>query len=296
MTYDLLVFTAINILLAWSVYIVLMSGCLSFANGGFMAFGAFSSGVATSKFGLPLLVSMLGVSVLAAALGALISLPALRTRGVYLILVTVGVSICMQSAIESTPLFGGVKGMGGLVGTELWHIVTLVVIVGLALWYVSTTPLQRILDAVREDELAAAAIGVNVPFVKVSCFAIGMGLAAAAGTLFAHYMIFIVPEQFNVLASVFIVLYVILGGINNFWGPAVGAAIMTVIPELIRDLAAWRPTIFGLLIVLLLLVRPEGIFAHRSITVRSSKSKEGLSGDGPVRLPAGGPQQGEGAV
>jgi branched-chain amino acid transport system permease protein len=270
---DYLVFSSINILLAWSVYIILLSGSLSFANGGFMAIGAYLSGVCTVKLGWPLWLAVATAAIVTALFGVGVGLPALRTRGVYLILVTVGIAFCVRVAVESTDYIGGVQGLGGLVGTELWHIAALVVGVGFCLWLLARTPLQRILDAVREDEAVARSLGVNTVYVKVMTFGIGAALAAAAGALYGHHMIFITPDHFSILVSVFIVLYVILGGVNNFWGPAVGAVLMTLVPEFIRVLASWRPTVFGLLIIGLLLVRPEGILSFRTPTARAADAR-----------------------
>lgn len=271
MIQDYLLFTGINILLAWSVYIILLAGSLSFANGGFMALGAYASGYLTTHYGLGLWLAIPISAALAAAFGVLVSLPALRTRGVYLILVTIGISLCMGVAIESTDALGGVRGMGGLVGTEPWHVGVLVVGVGLFLLFVSLTPLQRVLDAVREDEMVARALGINTTYVKVVTFGAGAALAAATGALYAHYLMFIRPEHFNVMMSLFMVLYVILGGVNNLWGAAVGATLMTLVPEFIRGMAEWRPTVFGVLIVLLLLVRPEGLLSFRTRTARAGR-------------------------
>ena len=131
----------------------------------------------------------------------------------------------------------------------------------------SRSPLQRILDAVREDELAAATLGINIVHVKLTCFGIGAGLAAVAGSFYAHYMLHVTPDGFGILVSVYIVLYVVLGGTNNLWGSAVGAAIMTLLPELVRGVAQWRPTVFGLTIIALLLLRPDGLLAFRIPTV-----------------------------
>jgi branched-chain amino acid transport system permease protein len=271
MIQDYLLFTGINILLAWSVYIILLSGSLSFANGGFMALGAYASGFLTTRYAWDLWLAIPVAALLAALFGALVALPALRTRGVYLILVTIGISLCMGVAIESSDALGGVKGMGGLVGTEPWHVGVLVVIVGLFLLMVSYTPLQRILDAVREDEHVARSLGINTTYVKVVTFGAGAALAATAGALYAHYLIFIRPEHFNVMMSLFMVLYVILGGVNNLWGAAVGATLMTLVPEFIRGMAEWRPTVFGILIILLLLVRPQGLLAFRTRTARAGR-------------------------
>jgi branched-chain amino acid transport system permease protein len=264
---DLLFFTGINILLAWSVYIILLSGSLSFANGAFMAVGAYCSGVLTVRFGLPLMLALVIAAAATGLFGALVAFPALRTRGVYLILVTIGISFCVQVGLENIAYIGGVGGMGGMTGTTLWQVYALIALVGAALWWLSRSHLQRILDAVREDERVAASLGVNTVYLKVAAFAAGAALAAVAGGLFAHYMVFIRPEHFNILVSIYIVLYVVFGGTNNMWGPVLGATALTVLPELIRGLQAWRPLVFGLVIVVLLLVRSEGLLSFRSLTI-----------------------------
>ena len=266
---DYIVLTGINIVLAWSVYVILLSGSLSFANGAFMALGAYGAGVLTVRFGWDLVPAALVAGLGTAVFGALVGFPALRTRGIYLILLTTGVAVAVQSALQSMQYVGGVGGMSGLVGTTPWHVAGLVVLVGAGLFLLGRSPLQRVLDAVREDEIVAAGLGIRVVYVKLLAFAAGAFLAALAGALYGHYLIFISPEQFSVVASVFVVLYATLGGTNNMWGPALGATIMTLLPELVRGLQAWRPMAFGVAILLLLLLRPEGLLAFRTRTARS---------------------------
>ena len=280
MTNDYLIFTGLNILLAWSAYVMLMSGSLSFANGAFMSLGAYGSGVLTVKFGWPFLGAMPVAAICTACAAVLLSLPALRTRGVYLMLVTIGISLCVRAILESTAYIGGVRGLSGLVGTQLWHVAVLLLLVGGTLWWVSRSPLQRILDAVREDEAVARCLGINTVFAKAATFGAGAAIAALAGSLHGHHMVFVRPENFDILLSVYIVLYVILGGANNLWGPAIGAMAMTLLPELLRFVADWRPTVFGVMVVLMLLIRPEGLLSFRTRTVRAGRrSREALESD-----------------
>jgi branched-chain amino acid transport system permease protein len=271
MIQDYVVFTGVNIVLAWSVYVILLAGSLSFANGGFMAIGAYLSGVLTVKFGVPLVLAATLSGLAAGIVGVAVGFPALRTRGIYLMLVTVGIAVTVKAAIESIDYVGGVQGFGGMVGTTPWHVVGLALAVGAALWLLSKSPLQRILDAVREDELVAASLGINVIYVKLACIAAGAFLAAVAGSFYAHYLIHVTPDQFGITLSVFIVLYAVLGGTNNLWGPALGAAVMTLLPEFVRGFESWRPTVFGLVILVLLLVRPDGLLAFRSVTTRTGR-------------------------
>ena len=272
MMQDYIVFVGVNMVLAWSVYVILLAGSLSFANGGFMSIGAYASGVLTVKFGMPLIPAALIAGLIAGAVGVLVGFPALRTRGIYLMLVTVGITVSLKAVIESIDYVGGIQGFGGMVGTRPWHVIALVILVGCGLWFLSKSPLQRILDAVREDELSAASLGINTVYVKLVCFGIGAFLAALAGSLYAHHLIHVTPDQFGIVVSVFIVLYAVLGGTNNMWGPPIGAVIMTLIPEVVRGLESWRPTAFGVIILVLLLIRPDGLLAFREVTTRANKS------------------------
>ena len=269
MMQDYIVFVGVNIVLAWSVYVILLAGSLSFANGGFMAIGAYASGVLTVKLGIPLIAAALIAGLIAGAVGVLVGFPALRTRGIYLMLVTVGITVSVKAIIESIDYVGGIQGFGGMVGTTPWHVIALVVLAGCALWLLSKSPLQRILDAVREDEVSAASLGINAVYVKLVCFGAGAFLAAIAGSFYAHHLIHVTPDQFGIVPSVFIVLYAVLGGTNNMWGPPIGAAIMTLIPEVVRGLESWRPTAFGMIILVLLLIRPDGLLAFRAVTKTS---------------------------
>jgi len=105
--------------------------------------------------------------------------------------------------------------------------------------------------------------------VRLAAFVAGAVLASVAGSLYAHYVVFISPDAFDIQWSIFVVLYVVLGGVNNMWGAPLGAAVMTVLSEEFATFAAWRPTIFGVTIVVLLLVRPEGLLRFRRPSLRA---------------------------
>ncbi len=265
---DQLFFTGINIILAWSVYVVLLTGNLSFAQGAFMAIGCYASGLLTVKLGVPLVPAALGAALLSALLAIVIGWPALRVRGIYLIMVTIGVTFCVRVGLENFKFVGGVQGFGGMIGADLNTVIIAVVLIGALLWCLSISPLQRVLDAVREDDRVAESLGINAAWVKVAAFAVGAAIAAVGGALYGHFMSFVRPDNFDILVSIYVVLYVILGGVNNMFGPVLGAAVMTLLPEYFRVLAEWRPTIFGLVIVVMLLFRPDGLLSFRVITAR----------------------------
>jgi len=265
---DQLFFTGINLILAWSVYVVLLTGNLSFAQGAFMAIGCYASGLLTVKLGVPLIPAAIGGAVLSALLAMLIGWPALRVRGIYLIMVTIGVTFCVRVGLENFKLVGGVQGFGGMSGADLTTVLAAVLVIGVGLWCLSVSPLQRVLDAVREDDRVAESLGINTAWVKLAAFSIGAAIAAIGGALYGHFMNFVRPDNFDILVSIYVVLYVILGGVNNMFGPILGATVMTLLPEYFRVLAEWRPTIFGLVIVIMLLFRPEGLLSFRVITAR----------------------------
>ncbi|MBU6188771.1 MAG: branched-chain amino acid ABC transporter permease [Betaproteobacteria bacterium] len=265
---DQLFFTGINLILAWSVYVVLLAGNLSFAQGAFMAIGCYTSGLLTVKLGVPLIPAAIGGAVLSALLAMLIGWPALRVRGIYLIMVTIGVTFCVRVGLENFKLVGGVQGFGGMSGADLTTVLAAVLVIGVGLWCLSISPLQRVFDAVREDDRVAESLGINTAWVKLAAFSIGAAIAAIGGALYGHFMNFVRPDNFDILVSIYVVLYVILGGVNNMFGPILGATVMTLLPEYFRVLAEWRPTIFGLVIVIMLLFRPEGLLSFRVITAR----------------------------
>jgi branched-chain amino acid transport system permease protein len=187
-------------------------------------------------------------------------------RGIYLILVTLGFSISTVVIFESVDFVGGTMGMGGMTGANYVDALCATLVIGGLLYLVSKSALQRCLDAVREDDRVAASLGINVVFVKVVAFAISAMVAGIAGALYAHYLGFIRPDTFDVELALFVVLYVILGGTNNMWGPLVGATIMTLLPEYIVLFKEWRPTVFAALIIIMLLIRPEGLLTFRALT------------------------------
>jgi branched-chain amino acid transport system permease protein len=263
---DQLFFAGINVLLAWSVYAVLLTGSLSFAQGAFMAVGCYGAGVLTAKFGWPLSWACLAAAGGAALLAAVVGYPALRLRGIYLILVTLGITFCVRVLLENISYVGGVAGFGGMQGADLGSVLIAIAVVGAALLWVSLSPLQRLCDAVREDDRVAASMGINVTAIRLIGFASGAAIAAVAGALYGHYMNFVRPENFDVLLSVYVVLYVVLGGGNNMFGAFFGAVIMTLLPEYFRVLADWRPTLFGVAILAMLLVRPSGLLSMRLLT------------------------------
>ena len=268
MSADLLFFCCINVLLAWSVYAVMTTGVLSFAAAAFMAVGCYTSGLLSVKAGWPMWASLPAGALVAALASLPIGIPTLRLRGVHFILATIGVTISMQVVLENIEFVGGSTGFGGMMGATPTHAVVAVIVIGLILTFIAFSPLQRILDAVREDSRVADSLGVNSVYVRVAAFAAGSAIAGYAGGLYGHYLVFVRPDSFGIQVAIFSTFYVILGGSRNPWGPALGAVVLTLLPEYFTVLREWRPTVFGLAIILIILLRPSGILFFRLPTSR----------------------------
>lgn len=269
---DHLILASINVMLAWSVYIVAMSGGLSFASGAFMALGCYASSILTTRYGWPLYPAWLAAAIISGFAGALISIPALRVQGIYLVLMTLGVSASTVVLLENIEFVGGSMGIGGMSGTNLSDALIAVAVTGGILGVVSRSGWQRTLDAVREDDRVAEACGINVTRVKIIAFALGACVAGYSGALYGHYVSYVRPDTFNIELSLFIVLYVVLGGTSNVFGPALGAIIMTLLPEYIAFIKEWRSLVFPAALVILIAVRPEGLLPFRQRTVRLAGS------------------------
>jgi branched-chain amino acid transport system permease protein len=257
-----LILVGINILLALGYWITVNTGQFAFGHAGFVAIGAYLASILTLRYEWPLIPAMLAGGLAAGVVGALVGLPALRLSMLYLAMATLGFAELVQILFQNWPYVGGPSGMQGMRGTGLWLVATLVVLVVAYLWLVSRSRVGLAYAAVREDEAAARAAGLNVTLIKVMAFAQGALIAGVAGALLAHHLLYIAPAMFGVHQSLIIVLYVVLGGLQTFWGPLVGAAVLTVLPEAFDFLKDWYLVVYGALFVVLMIVRPQGLIGR----------------------------------
>ncbi len=258
-TESVLVFLGVNVLMAFSVYLPETAGLISLGQGGFMAIGAYTS-AALTQMGVPFLLALLAGSLVAAVAGAVFAAPALRIRGIYLIILTLGFGEIVRVFFLNFEPTGGASGLVNIAPlTTVPALAVACVLVGLVLWRLRTTAAGRAMLAVREDETAAEAMGVHLLRLKLATFAAGAFIAGLAGGFYAHYALFIDPTQFDFGRSAEAFLYVILGGSASPLGPVVGAAIVTLLPEFLRFLHDWRMTFFGVLLVVAAIWRPAGL-------------------------------------
>ena len=221
---SVLIFMGINIILAVSLYITLSTGQISLGHGAFMGIGAYTASVLTVKFGVPLIPAILVAAVITATIGVCVGLPTLRVRGIYLAVTTLGIGEVVRVFFGSFSYTGGLRGFSGMMGTSVGLVYgTVVLMLGLT-WILTNSRLGWAFKAIHEDEIAAQTMGINITYFKVMAFAISTGMAGVAGALYAHFMFFINPESFGFHTSLLILFYVIFGGIETFWGAALGAA------------------------------------------------------------------------
>lgn len=268
---DLFSSLGINILLALSVYCPMATGQLSIGNAGFMAIGAYVSAMLTVHVHLPLFPSLIIGGIAAAIIGVLFGFPALRLKGIFLAMAT----LCFGEIVRNffmnflQPLTGGAYGFRGIgdVPVSISWIWGWVVLSLVFFFFLSRSRVGLALTATHDDETVSELIGINIVFLKVAAFGVGAFIGGVAGGLYAHYYLYIEPEFFNVWESIFIALYVIMGGMLTYWGPVLGASIFTLLPEFLRFLQDWRGAFFGVVIIGLMIARPSGLVTREILRI-----------------------------
>jgi branched-chain amino acid transport system permease protein len=244
---------------ALSVYIILATGQLSLGNAGFMAIGSYVASFLTVEWHWPLTAALIAAALTAAVIGIIVGFPALRLKGIYLAIATLGFGEIVRSFFLNYDRMGGAGGYHGMQYVSLGTIWIWVAGILLLVTVLERSRLWLEMRAVHDDETAAGLIGLNTTLTKVSAFGFGAAVAAIAGGLFAHHYVYIEPSNFGFERSIDFVLAVILGGSTVGVGALAGAALLVMLPEWLRFLADWRLAAFGVLLILMLLIRRQGI-------------------------------------
>jgi branched-chain amino acid transport system permease protein len=275
---SLLTLFGFRILLGLSAYVVILTGQISMAQAGFYALGAYTGGAATALFGWPILPAIALGGLVGALFGFLVGFPALRVRGLFLVVATLAfteivrmVFLNLRYTIRVGALNVGPSGAEGFRGityyyqngwSSLWIVAftwLFVLAVLAAFWLIDRSRAGAVLRAVGEDELAAASVGINLTQVKVAAMAAGGLVAGLAGALYAHYATYVSQEDFGVLLATFAVAYALVGGTGSVLGPIAGVLFFSLLVDGLRFLGDWRNLLFGLLIVAMMNLRPHGI-------------------------------------
>jgi branched-chain amino acid transport system permease protein len=276
-TYYASLFAEAGILLlgALSVYIILATGQLSLGNAAFMAIGAYLSSYLTVELGMPLTPALIVSAIAAGTIGVIVGFPALRLKGIYLAMATLGFGEMMRSFFINFPAMGGSGGFHGMAHISVGYIWAWAGGILVVLILVERSRVWLEMQAVHDDETAAGLVGLNTVAIKVGAFGIGAAVAAISGGLFAHHHVYIEPANFGFERSIDFVLATILGGSTLGLGSLIGAILLVFLPEFLRPIADWRLAAFGTLLILVLLVRRQGIVDRtllRGLTFRKAAS------------------------
>ncbi len=277
---DVLIGVGINVILAVSLNLVNgYAGQFSLGHAGFMSIGAYlsaavtlylgptvlgeSGGTAPQQSGL-FLVALLAGGLSAAVAGLCVGVPSLRLKGDYLALVTLGFGEIIRVIFQNVEVLGGALGLNGIppYTTLFWVVAVAAVTVFVVLCLVHSTYGRGFL-ATHDDEIASEAVGLNTTRYKIVAFVVGAFFAGVAGGLYGHFKMTITPTGFDFTRSIEIVVMVILGGMGNTVGVILAAVLLTLLPEVLRPVAEYRMVIYSFLLIVLMLVRPQGLFNFR---------------------------------
>lgn len=282
--FQVLSIICINIILAVSLNLITgFTGQLSLGHAGFMAVGAyvsaFLSRIITKILVLPGINEMnffvktvvfcpvILVGALAAAvLGFLVGLPTLRLRGDYLAIATLGLGEIIRIVLVNLDVVGGARGYAvPQYTTFTLSFVLMLLSVFIMINFLNSTH-GRACISIREDEIAAEAMGINTTRYKVLAFTLGAFFAGLSGALFAHLIVYISPQTFDFLKSIDILVMVVLGGLGSVTGSIASATFITLITEVLRQFVELRVIIFAVILILVMLIRPQGMFGTQEIT------------------------------
>lgn len=264
-----------NIILA-CIYIIMavslnlingITGQFSIGHAGFMAIGAYMSAIITVKFQGPLLLGLIFGAIVAGMAGFLVGLPTLRLKGDYLAIATLGLGEIVRVIFINMDYLGGATGFT-VPRTITWSWtfwLTILTIIAIRNFTVSTH--GRACISIRENEIAAEAMGINTTKYKVLAFTLGAMFAGLAGGIYANYMYLIHPITFNFLKSFDILVMVVLGGLGSLTGSVIGAIFMTFISAFLSDLSEWRLVIQAVLLVVLMIFRPTGLMGTKEFSL-----------------------------
>jgi branched-chain amino acid transport system permease protein len=276
----ILVMIALYAILAASFNLLTgFAGLFALSQAAFFGVGAYTTAILATKLGIVFPLPLLAGVIVAAAVGMVVALPALRIGGDHLVVVTLALQIIVIAIMVNwRSLTGGTDGISGIpkvvlfglpLDTPARFLPLAIAGAGVSLAIagrLASSPFARAVRAMRENEAAAQAIGKNIVAIKLAVFAFSAGLAAIAGGLYAHYISFVSAETFTLDVTIYVLAMVILGGTGNLWGSVLGAVILTALPELLKFVALppdiadkSRQILYGLALIAMLLLRPQGL-------------------------------------
>ncbi len=272
--FQIIIYIGINIILASSLNLINgFAGQFSLGHAGFMALGAYTSALITSSLHVapqtavsyPLFaLALICGGLVAAVFGLLVGIPSLRLKGDYLAITTLGLGEIIRVIIQSLDFLGAARGFTGIakLADFFWVYAAAAIVIFTIANLVRSTYGKGFL-AVRDDEIGAEAVGVDATRYKIIAFITGAFFAGIAGGLYAHFVTYINPSQFGFLRSFEIVVMVVIGGMGNIAGVILAAAVLTILPEALRSVAQYRMVLYALVLIIIMISRPQGLFGQR---------------------------------
>lgn len=265
----IIILVGINIIAVLGISILTgFTRLFSFGNAGFMSIGAYASALLTVKLKLPfilaIVISMIFTAIIAYLLGSL----TLKLKGDYFLIATLGFGESVRVLFNFIePVTGGARGFTGIPKyTTLAITVISVVLAFVFAWTLIHSKIGRNLTAVREQEAAAEAVGVDILSSKRISFVVSAIFAAWAGALYAHNLTFITPVMFNLAKSAELTITTVIGGLGSLTGSVLGTLLITLLPEVFRNLAEYRMLLYGIAVVLVIVIIPNGIYGYKEFS------------------------------
>ena len=285
--FQVIMYIGINIILSSSLNLINgFAGQFSLGHAGFMALGGYATAVVTRSFGVVsgsaesfflFPIALITGGAVAAFAGLLVGIPTLRLRGDYLAITTLGFGEIIRVIIQNLEFLGGARGFTGIPKlTNFFWVFSVVSIVVFMIANLVHSSYGKGFLALRDDEIAAQAMGINTTKYKVIAFVTGAFFAGIAGGLYAHFVTYINPAQFSFIKSIEIVVIVIIGGMGSIAGVIIAAVLLTILPEVLRGIAEYRMVIYSLLLIFIMIARPDGLFGS-GFTFRNFRNKTVLS-------------------
>jgi branched-chain amino acid transport system permease protein len=283
----LAILAGIYIILAVSLNLIMgYAGQVSLGHAAFYGIGAYASTLTALSWQVPYPLAVLAAMLFSGLCGLGLGLPTLRLKEDYLAIVTLGFGVIIDLCMRNLEITGGPDGIVGvpspvILGVSFRSPALYLVLVGLGVGFtllftylLVNSYHGRALRAIRDHEITAQVMGINSPAYKVVIFALAAALAGLAGSLFAHYIQHINFESFGLHTSILIVCMVVLGGMGSILGSVLGAIILTVLPETLRQFQAYQDLMYGGLLVALLILRPQGILGAGKLSLKFLERKE----------------------
>jgi branched-chain amino acid transport system permease protein len=280
----LAIIAGIYIILTVSINLIIgYAGQVSLGHAAFYGIGAYASALVALNWHFPFPAAALAAMLVAGLCGLALGLPTLRLKEDYLAIVTLGFGVIVDLIFLNLDITGGPDGLPGIPSPSFFGLsfkapwlYLILVIIAVLLVLVLTYRLVdsyhgRALRAIRDHEITAQVMGINTPAYKVFIFTLAAALAGLAGSLYAHYITFINPETFGLHTSILILTMVVLGGMGSILGSVLGAVILTILPELLREVHAYQDLVYGALLVILLIWRPEGLLGRGKLSLKFLK-------------------------